>query len=155
MHPLLSSALPLLALLCAGEGADMNMTGCSDHESWLTAFRPYVALPETEYIKRYDEWIHFCHVTPNVTLFSAEELAAAWNDYTSFLPLTDCFLSPPPTNSGTIFRLCVDITQLLAVVCVFVYFYFQQYVRSRHSADYSRSTQSTTHHRRYWPLWIR
>lgn len=160
MHQLVISVLlvfPLLANVWAGgsrEGSVNNSTGCSEHSAWLTAFRPFVSLPDEEYLKRYDEWIEFCHNTPNVTWMSTEELTAAWNDYTSYFPLSDCF-SSLPSNSGSLFRLCVDVSQLFAVVTVLVYLYFQQYVRSRRPGHDVGTPQSATHHRRHWPFRIR
>jgi hypothetical protein len=110
--------LVLLSAVCASALASLDEQ-CRSHPDWSPIFHAYVNLPEPSVLLRIAEWNNFCHTQNNLTSLNTSELARAWANYTSFMPLSACdhqykslTQADSTTEDLTVFRLCMDVTQI-------------------------------------------
>ena len=128
---------------------------CRSHPDWSAIFHPYVNLPEVSYLLRIAEWNAFCNSSAYANITSQTPpgiLAAAWSDFTSFMPLTSCVGqfktrhndTLPTTTTTTTLRLCIDLTQLGVTAGAILWFILQYYYPEKYGAWRLSSSSSSS-----------
>ena len=92
-------ALLLLAVISAGLAlsvlAEAGAVGCPDFQhTHMNVFRDYVSVSESTYEALYREWSDFCthHGRKFNVTSSEEQIRAAWAQFCSYRPITECDL---------------------------------------------------------------
>jgi hypothetical protein len=118
--------IPLLVLYLAGvgvlaEGGENAGDSCKGMQGdYGQVMSHFIFLDEYEMEMRMVEWELFCKQLNASKPMPLGELHIAWRNFSSFLPLNECncdsFELAASAEASNLTRLCVDITELNAIV---------------------------------------
>jgi hypothetical protein len=123
MHTILSvlHLTVVVGVVLAAAAVDANDSSCKLlHGDYGYVMRQFIFLDEYEMEMRMIEWELFCKHLNGSNNMTLGELHMAWRNFSSFLPLNECncdsFETAATVEASNLTRLCVDITELTAVV---------------------------------------